>query len=354
MSKAIPIYTDHDDRFIADSCNQLARAVTEGKIQAEMLSQGHYPGRPLGPGVLPGLKMSGFWDAKADQDWGLPWHRNEGIELAFLERGALEFATDEEVHALRANDMTIVRPWQRHRLGDPVIRSSRLHWALIDIGVRRPHQVWKWPAWVVLSADDLAEITMILRQNEHPVWKTTPEIRKCFQKIEKCTGTNWSCGSVSRLSLNLNELLILVLEMLRKQDVGLDVALTTASRTVKLFLEDLRNHPEHLANDWSVNSMAAQCGLGVTQFTNYVKALVGVTPMQYVIQCRLELGAALLLCRPSAHVTDTALDCGFSSSQYFATAFSKLFGISPREYRKAGVVTRPVVSANCKLFKSFH
>jgi AraC family L-rhamnose operon regulatory protein RhaS len=70
--------------------------------------------------------------------------------------------------------------------------------------------------------------------------------------------------------------------------------------------------------------------------------LVGITPMQYLIQCRLELGAARLLCYPLVHVTDTAFDCGFSSSQYFATAFTKLFGVSPREYRKAGAATRPI------------
>jgi AraC family L-rhamnose operon regulatory protein RhaS len=286
--------------------------------------------------------MSGFWDAKADQDWGLPWHRNEGIELAFLERGFLEFATDEGIHVLRANDLTIVRPWQRHRLGDPSIRASRLHWILIDIGVRRPHQAWKWPAWVVLSPHDLEELTKILRQNEHPVWKGTPEIRRCFQRIAKCIGSDRSGASISRLSLNLNELLILALEMFRNQEVGLDIALTTSRRTVKLFLDDLRNNPEHLTNEWTVYNMAAACGLGVTQFTNHVKSLVGITPMQYLIQCRLELGAARLLCQPSAHVTDTALDCGFSSSQYFATAFTKQFGVSPRRYRKSGTAGRPV------------
>ena len=38
--------------------------------------------------MLPGLKMAGYWDADSDQDWGLPWHRNEGIELTLLEEAA--------------------------------------------------------------------------------------------------------------------------------------------------------------------------------------------------------------------------------------------------------------------------
>lgn len=334
MSNSIPIYMDHDEKYRADRCRQLAEAAAGKKVRAEVLSHGHYPGLTLDRGVLPGLKMAGFWDADADQDWGLPWHRNEGIEVAFLERGCLPFATDEGEHWLRANDMTIVRPWQRHRLGDPAIRSSRLHWVLIDIGVRRPHQPWKWPPWVVLSPPDVDELTKILRLNEHPVWKATADIRRCFQEIAKCIGNDAKEGSISRLGLHLNELLLLVLDMQRDRRIGLDVALTSTRRTVQLFLDDLRNHPEHLTLEWTVDKMAEACGLGVTQFINHVKSLVGMTPVRYLTHCRLERAAQILLHYPPAAITDTALDCGFSSSQYFATVFARRFGCSPREYRR--------------------
>lgn len=336
MLKAIPIYTDHDEKYKADNCGQLAQAAAENKIRVEVLSQGHYPGRPLGKGVLPGLKMAGYWDAEFDQDWGLPWHRNEGIEITFLERGGIEFSTDEEKHRLRANEMTIVRPWQRHRVGDSGIRASRLHWVLIDIGVRRPHQPWRWPSWIVLSPTDLDELTKMLRQNEHPVWKATSDIRRCFQSIAKCIDADSQEGSISRLSLHLNELLLLVLGLLRERRVGLDVALTSTRRTVLLFLEDLSSHPEHLSIEWTVTKMAEACDLGVTQFISHVKSLVGMTPMQYLVHCRLNRSAEILLRSPSLGITDTALECGFSSSQYFATVFARRFGCSPREYRRAG------------------
>ena len=335
MSKLIPIYTDHDEKYMADSCTPLAQAAAEHKIRMEVLCHGHYPGRALDRGVLPGLKMAGYWDTNSEQDWGLPWHRNEGIELALLERGLLKFTTDEGEHWARANDMTIVRPWQRHRIGDPTIGPSRLHWVLIDIGVRRPHQEWQWPPWVVLSPADLCEITKVLRQNERTMWRATPEIRRCFQNIARCVETNSGQGSISRLSLQLNELLLLLLGMMRQQNVELDGELTTSRRTVRLFLNDIRDHPEHLSQNWTVTKMAAACGLGVTQFISHVKSLEGVTPLQYILHYRLERSATILKNRPAAGITDTALDSGFSSSQYFATVFAKRFGCSPREYRKA-------------------
>jgi len=40
---------------------------------------------------LPKVKSLAYWDAHELQDWGLGWHRNEGIELTFLESGSLDF-----------------------------------------------------------------------------------------------------------------------------------------------------------------------------------------------------------------------------------------------------------------------
>jgi AraC family L-rhamnose operon regulatory protein RhaS len=69
--------------------------------------------------------------------------------------------------------------------------------------------------------------------------------------------------------------------------------------------------------------------------------------MHYLTHCRLEFGAQMLREQPAAAVTDVALTCGFSSSQYFATVFSRRFGCSPREFRmKAdGAVTQGETSA---------
>lgn len=80
--------------------------------------------------------------------------------------------------------------------------------------------------------------------------------------------------------------------------------------------------------------MAESCGLGVTQFVHHVKLLTNMTPLQYFNNCRLDLAARLLRERTTESIVDIAMDCGFSSSQYFATVFSHRFGGSPRDYRR--------------------
>jgi AraC family L-rhamnose operon regulatory protein RhaS len=107
----------------ADACEDLAAAAARGTIGLSALARDPYPGDPLGD-ELPEIRTVGTWDTTRDQDWGLPWHRNEGIELTLLSRGRLAFATDAGSHLLRPGDLTITRPWQRHRVGDPHVRPA--------------------------------------------------------------------------------------------------------------------------------------------------------------------------------------------------------------------------------------
>src|SRR5574340_1227727 len=101
-----------------------------------------------------------------------------------------------------------------------------------------------------------------------------------------------------------------------------------------MFLDDLALHPEHLSLDWTVDAMADSCGLGVTQFVHIVKQLTNMTPAHFVNHCRLDHASRLLRRDAAASVTDIALTCGFSSSQYFANAFRKKFDCTPTEFRR--------------------
>ena len=331
----LPIYQDHGKTFQADTCAPLAAATREGQVHLESLARGHYPGRRLPPTALPGVKTIGCWDARHTQRWGLDWHRNEGLELTFLERGSVAFGVDHHRARLRANDLTVTRPWQRHRVGEPHVEAGRLHWLILDVGVRRPHQPWRWPAWMVLTKRDREELTEYLRHNERPVWAATPEIRHCFQRIAAAVEKDRRGEQASRLAALINELFVLTLDMFRQHRVPLDSSLASTERTVELFWADLQRSPVHLASPWTVETMARQCGLGVTRFIHHSKQLTNATPNTHLTQCRLDAAAQMLRETPRRPVIDIALACGFSSSQYFATRFRRQFGCAPTAFRGA-------------------
>lgn len=336
MSRPVPIFRDPSSangRYEADSCRPLSDAVQRGEVVLQALKHGHYPGRPLPAGSLPGLKTVGYWDAAGAQTWGLDWHRNEGIEITFLESGAIAFASDEKEQTLTPDTLTITRPWQRHRLGNPHIGAGRLHWVILDVGVRRPNQKWRWPDWILLSAADRDELAAVLRQTGRPVWKASTGIRHCFLALAAAVEGERDGSSLSALTVRVNELLLLLLEMLRRKKPALDQGLSTSRAAVQLFLDDLARHPEHLALEWTVEEMASTCGLGLTQFVHIAKQITNLTPRHYLTQCRLRHACELL--RENVSITDIAQRCGFSTSQYFATAFRKQYGHAPSEHRGA-------------------
>jgi AraC family L-rhamnose operon regulatory protein RhaS len=282
---------------------------------------------------LPGINSIGFWNGTSPQDWGLESHRNEGIEISFLETGAMAFYVEANKYELNSGQFTITRPWQLHKLGDPNIGPGKLHWLILDVGVRRPNQDWRWPRWLTLTEADKAELTRKLRHNENPVWDSTPEISAAFRALSECV-VGWpEPHSESRILTLLNQLLLGILVALTQQQTHQNPRLTSRRRTVELFLTDLANNRTSSSHLWTLGKMAAQCGMGITAFSKYCRELVNAGPVAYLNQCRLQRAARQLRAQREQPITEIAFEHGFSSSQYFATAFRKHFKASPRDYR---------------------
>lgn len=317
-------------KYHADRCEPLVEAVARGEVRLAALIHRGYPGQPLPRKMLPEIATVGFWDATGTQSWGLDWHRNEGIELTYLARGKAEFLVDKERYVLESGHLTVMRPWQKHRVGDPNIGACELYWLILDVGVRRPDQSWNWPNWLVLSPGDLRRLTTLLRHNEQPVWRANEEIRQCFEKIGTLVETTAPASVQTRLQLSINELFLALLELLQKKNVVLDASLASARRTVEMFLAHL---PDHLDHSWNLAEMAEQCGLGRTRFAEYCRQIVNMPPTDYLIHCRVESAKKLLKASPTQSITDIALDCGFQTSQYFATVFRQRTSQSPRDFR---------------------
>ncbi|MBI4623449.1 MAG: AraC family transcriptional regulator [Verrucomicrobia bacterium] len=333
-SNRVAIFTDKSERYAADTCEALSAAARRGEVRMAALVRGAYPGRTLPGKVLAGVCSVGFWDAAHSQHWGLDWHRNEGLEITFLERGVLSFGIGGESVDLRPGALTITRPWQPHRVGNPNIGPSRLHWLILDLGVRRPNQAWRWPSWLMLAPEDLKRLTELLRHHERAIWMANEDIRRCWQRISQAIEEDVRGSSHSRLRVQINELLLLLVEMLVRSKPQLDPSLTSSMRTIELFLAELQHNPEQRSHPWTVGEMAGRCGLGATHFVSLCRQLTNVTPAHYLTWCRVEAACELLEQDPDGSITDVALACGFSSAQYFATVFRQKLGVTPKEYRE--------------------
>jgi AraC-like DNA-binding protein len=334
-----PVCRNGTDLYEIDGCAPQLRAVREGKLELHALSKGHYPGNRMKSNILPGLSSVGFWNCRRARDWGLDPHRNEGLELVFLRDGTTAFEVDGTAHQLRAGDLGITRPWQLHRLGNPHIGRCRLSWLILDLQVRRQNQRWKWPAWVVLSPRDLSELTRKLRQGTQPAWRANPAIREVFRELDGCVPAWPANRAASRMAVAVNRLLVELLEILSEQPARESRQRQSSRVTVDLFLKNLSDDPAACTLPWSLASMAAHCGMGITAMTQYCRELVNNGPVAYLNLCRLEHAARALVAEPHLSVTQIAMRAGFNSSQYFATSFRRRFGTTPLRHRHAAEPT---------------
>lgn len=91
---------------------------------------------------------------------------------------------------------------------------------------------------------------------------------------------------------------------------------------------------EHLAQDLSLDDLAAQTGLTKYHFMRCFKASTGRSPLQYVTELRVAQ-ARRLLQTTALTMELVARQSGFSSANHLARVFGKATGLSPRAYRTA-------------------
>ena len=83
---------------------------------------------------------------------------------------------------------------------------------------------------------------------------------------------------------------------------------------------------------FSVEDLAHKLGVSRVQLYRKVKAIIGINISDHINNVKLEKAAELLKSN-EMNISEIAYSLGFSSPNYFSTAFKNKFGISPKEYK---------------------
>lgn len=89
----------------------------------------------------------------------------------------------------------------------------------------------------------------------------------------------------------------------------------------------------HLHDKLTVEQLAAKVHLHVDYFSRLFLSIVGVRPMDYIINKRLERAQLLIMTSPMA-LKEIAESVGIPSIYYFSRLFKRRFGIPPGQYRE--------------------
>lgn len=90
---------------------------------------------------------------------------------------------------------------------------------------------------------------------------------------------------------------------------------------------------EQPSNAWTLDLLARRAGLSRTRLVEQFTAQLGVAPMSYLTNWRMQM-AASLLASDHAPIVSVAMQVGYASEAAFSRAFSRCLGVSPSTWRK--------------------
>lgn len=95
-------------------------------------------------------------------------------------------------------------------------------------------------------------------------------------------------------------------------------------------IDRIRRHPEE---EWDFAREAEECSITETHFRRLFKEIAKLPPRQFLIQCRLQYAANLLISTRES-VAEIAERVGIDNAFYFSRLFKEKFLTSPLEYRR--------------------
>lgn len=100
---------------------------------------------------------------------------------------------------------------------------------------------------------------------------------------------------------------------------------------------EMRKVLEHVRDNYSrpieVKTLASLVHLSVSQFERRFRRVFQITPLKHIMNVRIR-AACLRLSTTNETISTIALECGFYDHSHFTRNFTRIMGLSPREYRR--------------------
>ncbi len=267
--------------------------------------------------LLPELTVAG-WD-RFVRAGPLPEHvHDNAFEICFIVSGSVDWFAGDDLSEVRGGDLYLTRPGERHGGVDAVMNPCELYWFHIVIPTHKP-----LPGMTRVQTQRIRQRLVALRLRAFRASATSSDA--CHRLYAEHARADDLASEAARATLHT-----LLVQVLRDHDAALArerVISDPVRRVMRYILE-------HLSEPLRIADVSAKCGISVGRLHARFIAETGQTPGDWRLR-QLITRAKSMLRSSNRAVTDIALDLGFSSSQYFATAFKRVTGVTPVSYRNA-------------------
>ena len=261
---------------------------------------------------IPGIRMFGkHHTQKAIPALQKHYHEN-CFEFTFLSKGSIRFSVDEKCYNLSGGDLFIVNPNEVHDTDAHPMTLHSMFWFQLDVSdPKRFLYLEESVASGLIDRLNALELRVVqLDETEaHAI------LSQVF--LNFCSPSQHQRDMGAFL---LVYFLFFVIESARRLRFSLQPDI---GRVVNHILD-------HLDEELTMEQLARIANMSVSSFKQKFKSQMGLPPRAYINADRRRAAGPML--QEGFSVVDTAMELGFSSSNYFAVVFRRHQGCSPREF----------------------
>jgi AraC-like DNA-binding protein len=235
-------------------------------------------------------------------------HIHTTLSIGVIDRGSVQYGIGQESGSLCPGSLLLVNPETQHFCNtiDKEERSFYMLYLDSEWCFRVQQTLWEVSAFTPVE---------IMQLDDEPLWRQYCVVIKQLMD-----------SSVTRLEKEqilielVSEIFLKSCRLLVRKDMS-----SEAIDQLKMYLA------EDLERDLTMESLSEKLGLNPYTLLRRFKALTGVTPHVYRMNCRVEKARRYL--RQGMSIVDTALASGFYDQSHFHHHFKAITSVTPREYR---------------------
>jgi AraC-like DNA-binding protein len=239
------------------------------------------------------------------------------MEISYLARGTQNYWMGETCFRMSGGDLFVTFPDEPHSTGPDPEHCGLMFWMILELPESPDN-------FMGLPAKQAQAYWEGLRNFPHRHCSAGPGLQPILDGVFRTAASEQTPLRRARMHLGILEYLLEILLLAQREPVR---ALSPEMAVVVEHIE------RHIDEPLPVERLARESGLSIPRFKSRFRAEAGFPPAEFVLRRRIER-ASRLLSSTHATVLEIALQCGFTSSQYFASAFRRVTGMSPTAFRE--------------------
>lgn len=249
------------------------------------------------------------------------YHSHEFIEISIISEGCGTYYIDGQEYPVKAGDLIIMNPGTYHKSMAlaPDNCTSEYYISFTDLHVRDfPPNILPLPNGQIVTS------------MEAGIKKETFKICSAMAKEYQ----SYKPGRYFMLKAYLIQMILLLLRDQKNTPVKTNGCVFESTNKKYVVKQIINYFNQHYQEKISLDQIAQNMYLSTFYISKIFKSETGDTPINYLIELRMEKALELIESDASISLQDIATQVGYDDVSHFSKLFKKHFGTAPSKYRR--------------------